>query len=190
MATNIQQFPRTVIAGDTLKASLETTTYKTSDGFTLIVQFYGPSSNPSAYTYAQTGSPTYFTTIDDTIVEIKLPSSITSTFGVGAYTHSIIATDGTDSYTIESGQFDVVPRAADLTDTDTRSHNVRMLESINATLENRATKDQQSYSIAGRSLSRIPIVELLQLRDYYAEKVIIERGPRRTKMYAYMRGGV
>lgn len=190
MATNVKQFPLTVIAGDTLKLTLVSSTYKTTDGFTLIVQLYGPSGNPTAYTYAQTGSPTYFTTISDTKIDFKLPASVTSTFGVGAYTHSIIATDGTDSYTIEAGQFDVAPRAADLTDTDTRSHNVKMLESINATLENRATKDQQSYSIAGRSLSRIPIVELLQLRDYYAEKVNIERGPRRTKMFVHMRGGV
>lgn len=190
MATNIKQFPLRIIAGDTLKVEFVSTTYKTSDGFTLIVQLYGASGNPTAYTYIQTGSPSYFTTIDDTHIEFKLPSSITSTFGVGAYTHSIIATDGTDSYTIEAGQFNVVPRAADLTDTDTRSHNVKMINAIDATLENRATKDQQSYSIAGRSLSRIPIVELLQLKDYYLEKVIIERGPRRTKMFVHMRGGI
>ena len=187
MATNVKQFPQTVISGDTLNIELVTSTYQTSD-YTLIVQFYGPSGNPAAYTYAQTGSPTSFTTIDDTKVQFKLAPVITAAFGVGAYTYSIIATDGTDQYTIETGVFTVCARAADLTATDTRSHYVKTLSAINATIENRATKDQASFTIACRTLQRIPLLELLQLRDYYAEKVLIERGPRRTKMFVHMRG--
>jgi hypothetical protein len=42
-----------------------------------------------------------------------------------------------------------------------------MLEAINALLEGRATKDQQSYRIGDRELTRIPVPELLKLRDYY-----------------------
>lgn len=188
MATRVKQFPLSIIAGDTLNLELVTSTHQTDDGYTLIVQLYGASGNPTAYTYTQNGSPTYFTTNSATKVQFKLPPAITLTFGVGGFTYSIIATDGTDDYTIETGTFDVVARAADLTASDTRSHSVKMLDALNATLENKATKDQSSYSIAGRSLSHIPVLEILQLRDYYAEKVLIERTPRRTKIFVHMRG--
>lgn len=57
---------------------------------------------------------------------------------------------------------------------DSRSHARRVLEAIEAVLEKRATKDQAAYSIAGRSLSRTPIPELLALRDRYRAEVAQE----------------
>ena len=50
---------------------------------------------------------------------------------------------------------------------DTRSHAKVMLDKIESILENRADADVSSYSIQGRSLSKISINELLQWRDYY-----------------------
>ena len=50
---------------------------------------------------------------------------------------------------------------------DTRSHAKIMLDKIESILEGRADADVSSYSIQGRSLSKIGIAELLQWRDYY-----------------------
>lgn len=50
---------------------------------------------------------------------------------------------------------------------DTRSHVKKVLDAIEAVLEKRATKDQMSYTIEGRTLERTPIVDLLNLRDKY-----------------------
>ena len=41
------------------------------------------------------------------------------------------------------------------------------MDNIEAVLENRATQDQMSYSIAGRSLSRMSVPDLLTFRDRY-----------------------
>ena len=41
------------------------------------------------------------------------------------------------------------------------------MDNIEAVLENRATQDQMSYSIAGRSLSRMSVDDLLTFRDRY-----------------------
>jgi hypothetical protein len=60
----------------------------------------------------------------------------------------------------------VLPNPATITG-DLRGHAARTLAAINALLEGRATKDQQSYKIGERELSRIPVNELLALRDYY-----------------------
>ena len=49
----------------------------------------------------------------------------------------------------------------------TRSHSKIVLDSIEAVIEGRANMDQSSMSIAGRSLSRMSIDELLTFRDRY-----------------------
>jgi hypothetical protein len=56
-------------------------------------------------------------------------------------------------------------------DADRRSHAEVMLAKIKSVLEGRADNDIDSYSIAGRSLSRIPLSELRAHRDYYMGEV-------------------
>jgi hypothetical protein len=55
-----------------------------------------------------------------------------------------------------------------------RSHAKIVLDSIEAVLENRATMDQSSMSIAGRSLSRTPLPDLMELRDRYKAEYLKE----------------
>jgi hypothetical protein len=43
----------------------------------------------------------------------------------------------------------------------------KVLDAIQATIEGRASQDQMSYSIAGRSLSRMSIDDLLTFRNRY-----------------------
>lgn len=50
---------------------------------------------------------------------------------------------------------------------DSRSHNKKVLDAIQSNIENVASKEQQSYSIAGRSLSRYSFEELMSLKDKY-----------------------
>lgn len=52
----------------------------------------------------------------------------------------------------------------------------RILAAIDATLEGRVTRDAESYSIEGRSLSRTPVEDLRRLRGFYARMVREERG--------------
>lgn len=60
----------------------------------------------------------------------------------------------------------VLPNPATATG-DQRGHAAATLAAIEALLEGRATKDQESYRIGDRELKRIPVPELLSLRDYY-----------------------
>ena len=57
---------------------------------------------------------------------------------------------------------------------DLRGHAAAMLAAVEAMLENRATSDQMSYRIGDRELSRIPIPDLLNLRDYYKRAARVE----------------
>jgi hypothetical protein len=73
---------------------------------------------------------------------------------------------------------------------DMRSHARRMLDLIEAALEKRIPKDQQSYEIDGQRLDRIPIERLEALRIRYRREVAQEsrrgNGPfGRTVKWSY-----
>lgn len=57
------------------------------------------------------------------------------------------------------------------TGADLRSHAVKTLDALQATIEGKATKDQSSYTIGNRSLSHMTVDELLRWQDYYQRKV-------------------
>ena len=48
-------------------------------------------------------------------------------------------------------------------------------------IQNRATKDQESYSIQGRSLARTPIADLIALRSQYKAELVREERAERIK---------
>jgi hypothetical protein len=47
-----------------------------------------------------------------------------------------------------------------------------MLDKIETVLQGRADADVLSYSINGRSLSKIPVAELVEWRDYYRAETV------------------
>jgi len=51
------------------------------------------------------------------------------------------------------------------------SHAKTMLDAIEAVLEGRIDSDVESYSIAGRQITKIPITELLTIREKYKAEV-------------------
>jgi hypothetical protein len=53
-------------------------------------------------------------------------------------------------------------------------HVEKVLDAIEAVIENRASQDQMSYSIKGTTLSRTPIADLLLLRREYKEEYKME----------------
>jgi len=95
----------------------------------------------------------------------------------GRYAWALVAEDtgAGERRTVQRGELAVV--ADPLTSTgDTRSDAERILAAIEATIEGRATKDAESYSIEGRSISRTPIEQLLRLRAVYQRSVDAEAG--------------
>ena len=75
----------------------------------------------------------------------------------------------------------MVPNISTNTSIDVQSHARKVLSAIEAVIEGRASQDQMSYSIAGRSLSRMPIDDLLTLRDRYRAEWNKEKRLQRGK---------
>lgn len=79
--------------------------------------------------------------------------------------------------TLNSGSLKVV-RDLSLS-ADLRSHAKKVLDAIEATIEGRASSDQQAMAIGGRQMSRIPMPELVEIRDKYKAEVARELAAER-----------
>lgn len=103
--------------------------------------------------------------------------SVTSADFVAGYYHwqlEITKTATGDRLVVDRGEFTAVVDL-DINGTDPRTHAEKMLTKIEAVLENRADGDLSSYSIAGRSLTKMSPDELLQWRDYYRRELASEK---------------
>ena len=69
----------------------------------------------------------------------------------------------------------------DAATTDPRSRSRTMVEKIEAVLEGRAGGDVASYSINGRSLTKIAISELMEWRDRYRAEYLREVQKERAR---------
>ncbi len=106
--------------------------------------------------------------------KLTIAASATAAWPAGTYTYSERVTDGAEVVELGRGSIVVL---ADVTATgdDGRSHAQRALAAIEAALEGRFTDGIQSYAIGGRTVSKIPLKELYELRDKYRIAVFYER---------------
>ena len=102
---------------------------------------------------------------------VEVASATTAQYESGDYYWQAIIVRDSDSeeVTVDSGMCYVLPNLSDEPG-DTRSHTLKVLRAIQACIEGTATKEDQSYSIAGRSLARRSIPELLELLSAYEKK--------------------
>jgi hypothetical protein len=104
-------------------------------------------------------------------------SSATSAAFVSGFYHwqlEVTQTSSGNRIVVERGEFEFV-QDLDNNGADPRSHAEIMLDKIQSLLQGRADKDVSSYSIQGRSIAKMSIVDLLQWRDYYRKEVLKER---------------
>ncbi|WP_282129682.1 hypothetical protein [Roseobacter litoralis] len=106
--------------------------------------------------------------------------SITSEMPAGSYEWTALAYGADDARKVlASGRLEVMPDPA-AHKGDLRSRSERTLDAINATIEGRATKDADAYSIEGRSITRTPLPDLLRLQAIYERRVDAERNPGKS----------
>lgn len=107
---------------------------------------------------------------------IETAATDTRAWQPGAYrwVAYVTGSDG-ERLTLCSGTLDIAPDLLTGEPGDARSHARRMLELIEAALEKRIPKDQQSYEIDGQRLDRIPIERLEALRLRYQREVSREQ---------------
>lgn len=113
---------------------------------------------------------------------IEIPSATTASYVASTYSYSEIILRDSDSsrVVLSSGVIEVKPNPLTTT-ADTRSHARKVLDAIRATIEGRASIDQQSMSINGRSINRTPLADLLALETTYSQLVQREERAEQLK---------
>ena len=110
---------------------------------------------------------------DDYLVSISQSSTASYTVGVYRWQAYITRTSDSERITVDSGTFEVIANRSTATSAP-RSHAKTMVDKIETLLEGRADADVSSYSIAGRSLSKLTVDELMTWRDRYRAEYLRE----------------
>ena len=155
----LQNFPTSITAGLSLKCEVVSDEYPAPE-WVLRAFLRGPSTIDLVAVAA--GSGHIFSETATTTTE----------WAAGLYAVSLRAQSGDDVYELEAGQVNIAADLVGIEDGhDPRVHAQKTLDAIEAVIEGRASKDQQSYTINGRTLVRTSIADLLMLRETYKKEV-------------------
>jgi hypothetical protein len=161
--------PPTIQAGVTLDRSVTRQDYPAPE-WALNVYLRGPSTINLAGAQDGVG------------FRITKNAETTGAWVAGIYAYVARATRTADGAVeqLEDGQVEILADMTAVADgTDLRSDAEKVLDSIEAVIAKRATRDQERYKINERELWRTPIQELLRLRNVYRVEVRRERAKAR-----------
>ena len=117
---------------------------------------------------------------DGYLFTINSATSAAITAGLYHWQLEITQTSSSNRIVIGSGDFNIL---VDLDDNqaDPRIHAEIMVTKIESLLSGKADDDVASYSIAGRSLTKLSFSELTEARDYYRREVAEHTNKERIK---------
>lgn len=123
----------------------------------------------------QTGHYLFTVLKDDTGQGNGLTVTGSSDYTQGHYFYQLEVERNSDNerVVVDRGHFMVVPDL-DVNQADPRSHAEIMLGKIESLLSGKADNDVSSYSIAGRSLTKMTFEELVNARNFYKREVKLE----------------
>lgn len=162
--------PTELVAGDTWAWDRDLADYPVSGGWSLTYVFVNAEQR---FTIDSTTS--------GSLHRMSMTAAISSAKIPGTYTWTLFAKKAGERYRVGSGETVVVPNYEGDRPFDTRSHARKTLEAIQAVIEGRATLDQQAYTINGRSITRMPVTDLLRFRDVYKAEVSREQAAERLR---------
>lgn len=159
-----KQPPDRAYLGTRIEWQTELAEYPAAD-WSLAWVLDGPGPNLTV-AGVESGTATYTFTLDEA-----------GELAVGFWNWQLIAQEDASERreVIRSGVLEALPSFLNAQGPDDAStHNSRMLEMIDLALEGKIPRDSESYSINGRSVTRIPIETLVRLRDRYEAAVARE----------------
>lgn len=164
--------PVSFTAGDTVTWLKSLSDYPASAGWTLKYTLAGPSvinltTSPEGDSHRQ-----------------AIAASATATFSAGDYWWTSYVEKGAERYTIDRGKMTIKSDPANLSaGYDGRSHVKKVLDAIEAAIENRADGSQLDIvasALAGRSMTRNP-ENLVKLRQLYKAEYRREQAAERIR---------
>jgi len=158
--------PAAVTAGDTFKFTRSEPDFLPADSWVLTYEIVKGDVQLTTITATDNGDGTHLVNVLPTVTDDWQP---------GVYRWQALVTKSTDRFQVGRGQLEVRTNFAnEEAGFDGRSHAARMLDAIESLLEGKANRDAQSYSVAGRSLTRMTWQELREVRGSYRAEVAAE----------------
>jgi hypothetical protein len=114
------------------------------------------------------------------LITINSTASAGFTPGTYRWQKEIVENSSSQRAVIKRGEFKVVADL-DVPGADLRSHAEIMLTKIESILAGKADSDVQSYSVAGRSLTKMSFQELLDARNFYKSEVMRDKAKEDAK---------
>ena len=170
--------PETVVVGDFIqwkRTDLGSDYPNNLFTATYVARITGGGANEIVLTGTASGDD-YLFTVD----------SVTSTDFAPGYYHwqlEIVRDSDSNRIVVDRGVFTAIVDL-DVNQSDPRTHAEIMVAKIESLLSGKADADVSSYSIAGRSLTKLSFSELVEARDYYKreyQKEVIAERIRRGK---------
>ena len=162
--------PTTLTVGDFIQ-------WKRSD----LVQDYPVATHSAEYVARITGGGASeiklaATESDPTYYLFTADSATSADFEPGYYHWQLEVTETASGnrIVVDTGTFTALADL-DVNNTDPRTHAEIMVDKIESILQGRADSDVSSYSIQGRSLSKMSITDLLEWRNYYLREAKKEK---------------
>lgn len=159
--------PEVLVAGDSWWWDKHLSTYPPSEGYSLKYSFKGPGVIADI---------TASTSSDGDYFEIREASADHAAAVPGTYQVAGYAVLGTNRFEVFRGVVHI-RQNLDAVQTPVKSHDETALAAINAAIEGRLTADMQTFQINGRSVTHIPIEELVRLQGIYRRRVWRSRNP-------------
>lgn len=154
-------FPEKFVSGQTIESALYLDKYPAGE-WQLTVIALSVSGNEALNVEAAADDTAHYLLID------------TSGLAAGKYAYQAKVDNGAETYFVERGRFEVeanlfsqIGSTGDVLSLDTRSHAEKMLASIEALLEGRATSEHKIIKHNNRELQKHSFSELIEIRDYY-----------------------
>jgi hypothetical protein len=161
--------PTEIVVGDFIqwKRSDIADDYPTSSGFTAeyVARITGGGSTEIKMPQAAGSTDDYY------LFSVSSVDSALFLPGLYHWQLEITQTSSGNRIVVDIGDFTAVPDM-DSNQADPRIHAEIMVDKIETILQGKADSDVASYSIAGRSLTKLSFQELLDARDHYRREVV------------------
>ena len=170
--------PAEIVVGDFIqwKRSDVAADYPTSSGYTAeyVARITGGGSSEIKIPQHADSTDSYYL--------FKADSATTALFLTGKYHWQLEVTQTSSSnrIVVDIGDFEAIPDM-DNNQADPRIHAEIMVDKIESLLQGKADSDVASYSIAGRSLTKLGFSELVEARDYYRREIVQHENHEKVK---------
>ena len=160
--------PIEVVVGDFLqwKRSDIAADYPTSSGYTAeyVARITGGGSNEIKLPQSASSTDNYY------LFQVSSETSTEFLPGLYHWQLEITQTSSGNRIVVDIGDFTAIPDM-DNNQADPRIHAEIMVDKIETILAGKADSDVASYSIAGRSLTKMSFSELIEAREYYKREI-------------------